>query len=83
MGARVVILLSVVAHFLSEFSLWKQNRAARPQGYARQVSQATTYAAKTMRWSGVIVLLFIVYHLLHLTLGASVAGYGITHGKVY
>ena len=63
--------------------MWKQNKAARPRGYARQVSQATTYAAKTMRWGGVIVLLFIVYHLLHLTLGAPVAGYEVTHGKVY
>ena len=82
-GTRIVLLLSVVAHFLSAFSLWKQNKAARPQAYARQVSQATTYAARTMKWGGVIVLLFIIYHLLHLTVGAPVAGYEIVHGQVY
>ena len=82
-GARIVLLISVIAHFMSAFSLWKQNKAARPQGYARQVSQTTTYAAKTMRWGGVIVLLFIIYHLLHLTVGTPVAGYDIIHGKVY
>lgn len=82
-GTRIVLLVSVFAHFLSAFSLWKQNKVARPQAYAKQVSQATTYAARTMRWGGVIVLLFIVYHLLHLTVGAPVAGYEIVHGKVY
>ena len=82
-GARVVLITSVFAHFWSAFSLWKQNKAARPQRYARQVSQVTTYAARTMRWGGVIVLLFIIYHLLHLTVGTPVAGYEITHGKVY
>ncbi|MAD61845.1 MAG: succinate dehydrogenase [Myxococcales bacterium] len=82
-GTRVVLLVSVFAHFLSAFSLWKQNKAARPRGYAKQVSQATTYAARTMKWGGVIVLLFIAYHLLHLTVGAPVAGYEIVHGKVY
>ena len=82
-GTRVVLLVSVFAHFMSAFSLWKQNKAARPQGYARQVNQATTYAARTMRWGGVIVLLFIIYHLLHLTIGVPVAGEPITHGKVF
>ena len=72
-GTRVVLLVSIFAHFLSAFSLWKQNKAARPRGYAKQVSQATTYAARTMKWGGVIVLLFITYHLLHLTIGAPVA----------
>ena len=82
-GTRIVLLVSVFAHFLSAFSLWKQNKAARPQAYAKQVSQVTTYAARTMRWGGVIVLLFIVYHLLHLTVGAPVAGYEVVYGKVY
>lgn len=82
-GARVVLLASVFAHFWSAFSLWKLNKAARPQNYKIQVSQATTYAARTMRWGGVIVLMFIIYHLLHLTVGAPVAGYEIKHGEVY
>ena len=81
-GTRIVLLVAVAAHFLSAFSLWKQNNAARPRGYARQVTQVTTYAARTMRWGGVIVLLFIVYHLMHLTIGTSITP-DIEHGKVY
>ena len=46
------------------------NWAARPQGYDTKKSIATTYAALTMRSSGVILALFVVYHLLHLTAGA-------------
>lgn len=79
-AARIVLLVSVFAHFISAFSLWKINKAARPRGYARSVSQATTYAARTMRWGGVIVLLFIVYHLLHFTVGAVGQ---VEFGKVY
>lgn len=80
-GARLVLLGAVFAHFSSAFALWKLNRAARPQGYARQVTLTTSYAARTMRWGGVIVLLFIVYHLLHLTLGMG--GLEIKEGEVY
>ena len=80
-GTRVVLLISVFAHFFSAFSLWKQNKRARPQGYRISVSRASTYAARTMRWGGVIVLLFIVYHLLHLTVGS--VGPEVVYGKVY
>src|SRR5262249_27183399 len=51
--------------------LTRMNWAARPQGYETKQSIATTYAARTMRWSGVILVLFIIYHLLHLTAGAG------------
>jgi succinate dehydrogenase / fumarate reductase cytochrome b subunit len=45
------------------------NRRARPIGYNQRDYVAATYAARTMRWGGVIILLFIIYHLLHLTFG--------------
>lgn len=80
-GTRIVLLISVIAHFLSAFSLWKQNNRARPRGYKISVSRTTTYAARTMRWGGVIVLLFITYHLLHLTAGQ--VGPEVIFGKVY
>jgi succinate dehydrogenase / fumarate reductase cytochrome b subunit len=81
-GTRIVLLVSVLAHFLSAFALWKQNQAARPRAYRRQVTQVTTYAARTMRWGGVIVLLFIIYHLMHLTIGTTLTP-EITEEKVY
>ena len=81
-GARIVLLSAVVAHFWSAISLIRINRAARPQRYARKVNQATTYAAKAMKLGGITLLLFIIYHLLHLTYG-TVAPEGFKTGKVY
>jgi succinate dehydrogenase / fumarate reductase cytochrome b subunit len=68
--ARIVLLVCVALHITAAVQLTRMNWAARPQGYDTKQSIATTYAARTMRWSGVILVLFIVYHLLHLTVGA-------------
>lgn len=69
-AARIVLLASVVLHILAALELTRMNLAARPQGYEAKRSIATSYAARTMRYGGVIVALFIVYHILHLTVGA-------------
>ena len=66
---RIVLLACVALHITAAVQLTRMNWAARPQGYETKRSVATTYAARTMRWSGVILALFIVYHLLHLTAG--------------
>ncbi len=66
---RIVLLACVALHITAAVQLTRMNWAARPHGYDTKQSIATTYAARTMRWSGVIVALFIVYHLLHLTAG--------------
>jgi succinate dehydrogenase / fumarate reductase cytochrome b subunit len=82
--ARFILLASVGLHIVAAVQLTQMNWAARPQGYATKRSIATSYAARTMRWSGVIVALFVVYHLLHLTVGA--VGFqpgGFHHLKVY
>jgi succinate dehydrogenase / fumarate reductase cytochrome b subunit len=66
--ARLVLLASVVLHITAATQLTLLDRASRPQRYA--VKKVTTsYAARTMRWGGVIIVLFIIYHILHLTLG--------------
>ena len=67
--ARIILLVSVGLHILAAVQLTLLNWAARPQGYATKQSIATSYAARTMRWGGVIIALFIVYHLLHFTAG--------------
>jgi succinate dehydrogenase / fumarate reductase cytochrome b subunit len=67
---RVVLLVAVVAHFWAAVSLWRQARRARPQKYVTKKSVAQSYASRTMRWGGVIVLLFIIWHILDLTVGA-------------
>jgi succinate dehydrogenase / fumarate reductase, cytochrome b subunit len=66
---RIVLLACVALHITAAVQLTRMNWAARPQGYDTKRSLATTYAARTMRWSGVILALFIVFHLLHLTAG--------------
>ena len=66
---RIVLLVSVVAHFWAAVSLWRQARRARPERYVTKKAVAQSYASRTMRWGGVIVLLFIIYHLLDLTTG--------------
>lgn len=67
--ARLVLLLAVAAHIVAAWLVTRQSWAARPVAYKRREVVQATYASRTMRWGGVIVLLFIVYHLLHLTFG--------------
>lgn len=67
-GTRLVLLFAVAVHIASAFSLWTRNRAARGSRYKQRKDQATDYAARTMYWSGPILLLYIVYHLLHFTI---------------
>ena len=69
-GVRIVLLVSVALHILAAVELTRMNWAARPRSYAEKRSIATSYAAQTMRYSGVILVLFIIYHILHLTVGA-------------
>jgi succinate dehydrogenase / fumarate reductase cytochrome b subunit len=66
---RIVLLVAVVAHFWAAVSLWRQAKRARPDRYVTKKAVAQSYASRTMRWGGVIVLLFIVYHILDLTTG--------------
>lgn len=67
--ARSVLMASVVLHIWSATSLTFESRAARPIGYRKWEPQASTYASRTMRWSGVILLAFVIYHLMHFTFG--------------
>ena len=67
--ARAVLLAAVVLHIWSATSLTLTSRRARPEGYRREKWKESTYASRTMRWGGVILLLFIIYHLLHFTTG--------------
>src|SRR5258706_598985 len=66
---RIVLLTCVALHITAAVQLTRMNWAARPEHYEVKQSIATTYAARTTRWSGAILVLFIVYHLLHLTAG--------------
>jgi succinate dehydrogenase / fumarate reductase cytochrome b subunit len=67
--ARIVLLSSLLVHMLAAVQVWWQSRQARPIPYQVRVPIATDYAARTMLWTGPLVLLFVIYHLLHLTVG--------------
>lgn len=68
---RAVLLTAAVLHGWAALSLTLANQAARPVGYRAQTYQASTWASRTMRWTGVTLGIFIVYHLLHLTTGQA------------
>lgn len=66
-GARSVLLLSVVLHIAFSIQLVLESNQARPVAYRTKHSIATSYAARTMKFSGPLLALFIVYHLAHFT----------------
>jgi succinate dehydrogenase / fumarate reductase cytochrome b subunit len=66
---RVVLLASLALHVWAAWELTRLSRAARPVAYVAGTRVHTTYASRTMRWGGVIILLFVIYHLLHFTWG--------------
>jgi len=65
--ARLILLALVGLHIWAAITLTKENRAARPVPYAHYEVVAATYASRTMFMSGLIILVFIIYHLLHFT----------------
>lgn len=71
---RVILLVSVLIHFYAALVLWRRSRRAshgnggrRYQSEKNRLGVQRTYASFTLRWGGLLVALFIVYHLLHLT----------------
>jgi succinate dehydrogenase / fumarate reductase cytochrome b subunit len=66
---RAVLVASLALHVHAALALTLINRRARPQDYSRHDMQQASLAARTMRWSGVALLLFVVYHLMHFTVG--------------
>lgn len=78
-GTRIVLLVSVLAHIASVVALVKQSAAARPVAYKQLRSNASTYASRTMRYGGLILLAFIAFHLAHYTLFLVTPEFGELH----
>ena len=64
---RVVLLASLIGHAGSAFALWSRANRARDQRYVVKKAVTATISSRTMRWGGVALLAFIVFHILHLT----------------
>jgi succinate dehydrogenase / fumarate reductase, cytochrome b subunit len=76
---RISLLAIIAIHIWSATKLTLENRAARPVAYQQWEPTAATYASRTMMYSGVVVAIFIIYHLLHFT--AMVPAVNMTGGK--
>ena len=66
---RVVLLAALVVHVACAVTLWRRAKKARPVKYVMKKNKHSTYASHLMRWGGVTLLVFIVWHLLNFTIG--------------
>jgi succinate dehydrogenase / fumarate reductase cytochrome b subunit len=79
---RVALLSAFVIHIVAAYQLTRMNRKARPVHYkSRRDYAAANFASRTMRWTGIIVLFFVIFHLLDLTWGT--ANPHFVHGDPY
>jgi len=67
--ARGGLLVALVLHVVAAYQLTRRSQGARSAAYAERAPQVSTFAARTIRWGGVLLLVFIVLHLLHFTFG--------------
>jgi succinate dehydrogenase / fumarate reductase cytochrome b subunit len=69
-AARLVLFAALVLHIVAAVQLTARRQAARPVGYAGgREAQVSTFASRSIRWGGGLILVFLVYHILHFTLG--------------
>jgi succinate dehydrogenase / fumarate reductase, cytochrome b subunit len=68
-GARITLLVMLALHIWSSIELAIRNNAARPTNYVKKKAAGSSYASRTMYWSGPIILAFVIYHLLDFTFG--------------
>lgn len=81
--ARIGLLLAALLHAWAALSLTRMNRKARPLGYRAREHRDSTFASRTMRVSGILILVFVVYHLAHFTFGWSLVHPDFRAGDVF
>ena len=69
-AVRLVLLGTIAVHIWAAVTLTLDNRKARPQGYLENKVVQASYSSRTMRWSGIILLAFIIFHIAHFTVRA-------------
>jgi len=71
-AARLVLIAALVLHVVAAIQLAARNKEARPVGYVSgREPQVSTLASRSIRWGGALILLFLVYHILHFTVGTA------------
>jgi succinate dehydrogenase / fumarate reductase cytochrome b subunit len=68
---RIVMLAALVLHIWSATRVTLASWSARPNAYRTLATTHTTWGARTMRWGGVLLMAYLVYHLLDLTFGSA------------
>ncbi|XDD48877.1 succinate dehydrogenase cytochrome b subunit [Leptospira sp. WS92.C1] len=69
--ARIVLIVSFIIHVYYAITLSIENKDARPIAYSKQKTVQASLASRTMALTGLLILSFITYHLLHFTLGVT------------
>ncbi|MDO5504191.1 MAG: succinate dehydrogenase cytochrome b subunit [Actinomycetia bacterium] len=64
---RIVLIAAIIGHVISAFKLWSRASGARSQRYAVKKAVAASISSRTMRWGGVALLVFVIWHLIHFT----------------
>lgn len=83
-GVRSVLILAIVVHVMMTVQLYARSLAARPARYHQTHSVVATYASTTMKFSGPILLFFILFHIAHLTApGLELGDYAFSATDAY
>lgn len=70
-SARAILLIAFVLHVWTTISLARIKKAARPIAYVKKDNVGSSYASRTMLWTGPTIAAFVIYHLLHFTWGTA------------
>jgi len=70
---RIVMAVAFLVHIWMGFSLYLENKSARPIDYAVKQNDRTSFSARTMIWTGVLLGAFVIYHLLHFTMHIAIS----------
>lgn len=79
--ARLILLAALLVHVVAMFQLTRQSRRARKHRYQKFDGLEFSWASRTMLWGGVLILVYVIYHLLHMTFGTVHPDF--VHGDAY
>jgi len=80
--ARAVLLISFILHIIVVIQLAQHNAQARPISYVKSRKRAASLPAQWMMYSGLLILAFVIFHILHFTTGTIQLG-SFEHGYIY
>lgn len=66
---RIIVIAAVLVHIIAFLQLWQRDRRARRVGYRKYAPQLLSATSRTMRWGGIAILLFVIWHLMDFTWG--------------